>query len=60
MQRSIVISLFLALSLCTVSCTKGSQGMVITPPSTKPGTGGSTGGNTGGGTGGGGTGGGTP
>ena len=61
MQRSIIISLFLALSLCAVSCTKGSQGMVITPPSTKPGTGGSTGGNTGGGTGdgGGNTGGGT-
>ena len=54
-MRKIIASFLFVLSLGALSCTKGTQGMVITPPSTKPGTGGSTGGGSGSGSGGGGT-----
>ena len=54
-MRKIIASFLFVLSLSALSCTKGTQGMVITPPSTKPDTGGTTGGGSGSGSGGGGT-----
>ncbi len=54
-MRKIIVSFLFVLSLGALSCTKGTQGMVITPPSTKPNTGGTTGGGSGSGSGGGGT-----
>ena len=46
MKRHLIISIFALLALCGTACTKGdSQGIVITPPSTKPSSGNNSGNN---------------
>ena len=47
-MKRLFITILLALPLVAVSCTKGGQGMVITPPSSKPNTGDNGGNNNGG------------